>query len=67
MRIYLRHQLPVPWSNQYLLRLEADGRWPKRFYLGERTPAWDADDCDAEVARRAAAQTKPSRPCRQVA
>jgi len=56
MRHYLRRDIKArfPWSNTWLLKLESQGRFPRRFYLGEKTPAWDADKVDALVVERAA-------------
>ena len=31
----------IPWSKQYLRKLEAAGRFPRRIYLGKATVAWD--------------------------
>jgi predicted DNA-binding transcriptional regulator AlpA len=60
MRLYLRSELKkrIPWSNTYLLELEKDGRFPRRIYLGPKTPAWPADPVDAFIEVRAAESAK---------
>jgi hypothetical protein len=39
----------IPWSPQYLRKLEERGLWPKRRYLGPRTPFWTEDEVDGRI------------------
>ena len=57
MKLLLRLDLKadgVPWTNKHLLDLERKGKFPRRVYLGERTPAWRADEYAAWKAARIA-------------
>ena len=44
----------IPWTRQYINRLEAKGRFPRRFRLGDRQVAWPADEVDQWLAERMA-------------
>jgi predicted DNA-binding transcriptional regulator AlpA len=49
MKFLLRPDLKargIKFSNKHLLHLEAQGRFPKRVYLGEQTPAWAEPEVD---------------------
>ena len=47
-------EIGVPWTRQYINRLEAAGRFPRRFRLGDRQVAWPADEVDPWLAERMA-------------
>ena len=58
-RVYLFPDLKlagVPWTRQYVYRLEAKGQFPQRFKLGDRQVAWVADEVDAWLAERMASR-----------
>ena len=44
----------IPWTRQYINRLEKHGRFPRRFRLGDRQVAWPADEVDRWLAERMA-------------
>ena len=44
----------VTFCNFYLLKLEREGRFPKRIRLGERTVAWYEHEVDHWIEARAA-------------
>ena len=62
-------RLGVPFSNQHLLRLEAQGKWPRRLSLGARRVCWQLEEVKGAIARRAAeresAAAERSRAARQ--
>lgn len=45
----------VPYSPQYILKLEKRGRFPKRIRLGERRVGWLLSDVEAWIATCVAA------------
>ena len=54
-RFYRFHQLAdagIPWSRKHVNFLEAQGRFPKRVWLGENTCAWPCDEIDDYVDER---------------
>jgi predicted DNA-binding transcriptional regulator AlpA len=46
----------IRYSNVHLLRLEADGKFPKRVYLSPARVVWVAAEIDEYVARCIAAR-----------
>jgi prophage regulatory protein len=62
-------RLGVDFTNQHLLRMEADGRWPRRLSLGSRKVCWLMSEVKAAIARRAeereAAAVERSRAARE--
>jgi prophage regulatory protein len=44
----------VPWSRAYVLRMEREGKFPRRFYLGPQTAAWWESEIDTWLEERAA-------------
>lgn len=46
----------IKLSNSTLLRHEAQGRFPRRIRLGERSVAWIADEINAHIANLANGQ-----------
>lgn len=44
----------VVWTNVHLLRLEREGRFPRRAYLGPTTVVWLASEIDAWMASKIA-------------
>jgi len=51
-RTELREQKGIKWTPQYLGRLERRGKFPRRRYLGPRTPGWVEDEVDAWLSDR---------------
>jgi prophage regulatory protein len=49
-------RLGVKYSNVHLLRLEADGKFPKRLYLSPARVAWVESEIMEHVARCIAAR-----------
>jgi prophage regulatory protein len=50
MRFLLRDDLKargIRFTNKHLLKLEADGKFPKRVRLGDQTVAWPEPEIDA--------------------
>ncbi|MEQ1718961.1 MAG: AlpA family phage regulatory protein [Hyphomicrobium sp.] len=47
-------RLLVPYSPQYILRLEKQGRFPRRIQIGPRRVGWRLSDIEAWIAERAA-------------
>jgi predicted DNA-binding transcriptional regulator AlpA len=47
-------KIGIPWTRQYINRLEKKGRFPRRFRLGDRQVAWPADEVDRWLAGRMA-------------
>ena len=45
----------VPFSAQHILRLEKQGKFPRRIKLGERRVGWRASEIEAWIGARAAA------------
>jgi prophage regulatory protein len=50
----LKPEKGVPWTRQYLSRLEAAGKFPRRVQLGPNTVAWVEAEIDEWLAGRAA-------------
>jgi prophage regulatory protein len=46
----------IPYTRQYLARLEPAGRFPRRIRLGRNSVAWDEDEIDAFIAEKKAAR-----------
>jgi len=49
MKFLLRSDLKargIKFTNKHLLTLEERGKFPRRAYLGERTPAWPENEID---------------------
>ena len=44
----------VPWTRQWLSHLEKQGKFPRRFRLGDKTVAWFEDEIDRWLDQRAA-------------
>jgi prophage regulatory protein len=42
----------ITWSKPHLWRKERAGEFPRRLYVGARTPAWDEDEIDAWIEER---------------
>jgi prophage regulatory protein len=55
-RLITRHELRsmVPYTPQHILRLEKDGKFPRRVQLGANRVAWLLSEIDAWVAARVA-------------
>jgi Prophage CP4-57 regulatory protein (AlpA) len=53
------------WSNKHLLHLEKRGKFPRRCYLSDRTPAWTEAEIEAFEAARVA--ERDGRPCDEAA
>lgn len=51
----------VTYSNVHLLRLEAEGRFPQRFYLGQNRAAWLEEEVDRWIRERAASSRRTGR------
>ena len=65
MRFLLRSDLKargIPFTNKHLLKLEADGKFPKRVKLGEQTNAWVEEEIDAYQAALVAARNPQVEP-----
>jgi hypothetical protein len=57
MKFLLRSDLRargIRWCNKHQLHLEKQGKFPRRVYLGERTPAWPEAEVEAYSAARLA-------------
>ena len=54
-RIVTRRELRqiVPYSPQHILRLEKQGKFPKRIQIGARRVGWYLSDIEAWLAQRA--------------
>ena len=54
-------RLMIPLSPQHILRLEKQGRFPKRIQIGARRVGWRLSDVEQWIAERAASTptTKP--------
>ena len=50
----LKAEKGIPWSRQYIRRLEKAGRFPHHINLGRNTIAWLEDALDAFLEQRAA-------------
>ena len=48
----LREKKGIKWTPQYIGRLERRGKFPRRRYLGPRTPGWVEDEVDAWLRDR---------------
>ena len=55
-RLITRHELRqmVPYTPQHILRLEKDGKFPRRVQLGANRVAWLLSEIEAWVAARVA-------------
>jgi prophage regulatory protein len=55
-RLITRHELRqmVPYTPQHILRLEKDGKFPRRVQLGANRVAWLLSEVEAWVATRVA-------------
>jgi prophage regulatory protein len=49
----LKAEKGIPWSRQYVRRLERVGRFPHHIHIGPNTIAWLEDELDAYLAERA--------------
>jgi predicted DNA-binding transcriptional regulator AlpA len=57
----------IPWTRQYLSKLEKRGKFPRRILLGDKAVVWDEAEIDAHLnAKRAARDAPPSAPPRRV-
>lgn len=57
MKFLLRPDLKnrgIKFCNKHLLDLERQGKFPRRTYIGEKTPAWTEPEVDAWQAARLA-------------
>ena len=45
----------VPYTPQYILKLEKKGKFPRRIQIGPRRVGWRLSDVEAWIAERAAA------------
>ena len=57
MKFLLRDDLRdrgIRWTNKHLLSMERAGKFPRRTYLGERTPAWLEAEIEKFQAERLA-------------
>ena len=62
IRAQLKAGLGITFSNPTLLRLERKGRFPKRFYLTEKTPVWrESEVVEWLDAKRHASTHAPNR------
>jgi prophage regulatory protein len=54
-RIVTRRELRqiIPYSPQHILRLEKQGKFPKRIQIGARRVGWYLSDVEAWLAERA--------------
>ncbi|QDE38445.1 AlpA family phage regulatory protein [Luteibacter pinisoli] len=52
----LKRDWSIPYCNAHLLRLEREGKFPRRIYLGGRTAAWLTSELAAWVASFVAAR-----------
>jgi prophage regulatory protein len=50
----LKPEKGIPWTRQYINRLEKQGRFPKKARLGPNTIGWVEDELDALIAERLA-------------
>lgn len=55
-------RLIVPYSPQHILRLEKQGRFPKRIQIGLRRVGWRLSDIEAWLATRVGANDNNSQP-----
>jgi prophage regulatory protein len=63
MKFLLRRDLKsrgIPFTNKHLLKLEREGRFPKRVKLGDQTSAWVEEEVDAYQQALAAARNETS-------
>ncbi|MFN0218243.1 MAG: helix-turn-helix transcriptional regulator [Hyphomicrobium sp.] len=51
--------LMVPYSAQHLLRLEKQGKFPKRIRIGERRVGWRLSEIEAWLDERARVSAAP--------
>lgn len=47
-------RLLVPYTPQHILKLEKQGRFPRRIQIGPRRVGWRLSDIEAWIAERAA-------------
>jgi predicted DNA-binding transcriptional regulator AlpA len=62
MKFLLRSDLRdrgIKFTNKHLLHMERTGKFPKRTYLGPRTPAWTEPEIDAHQAALLAERDAP--------
>ncbi|MGN6479481.1 helix-turn-helix transcriptional regulator [Luteibacter sp.] len=52
----LREQWGIPYGDSQLLRLEREGKFPRRFKLGGRVNAWLESELAAWIKERAASR-----------
>jgi predicted DNA-binding transcriptional regulator AlpA len=50
----LKSEKGIPWTRQYIGRLEKAGRFPQHIHLGHNTIAWLECSLDAWLEQRAA-------------
>lgn len=59
-------KLMIPFSPQHILRLEKQGRFPRRIQIGLRRVGWRLSDIEAWIAYRASGNAanaqQPSKP-----
>jgi predicted DNA-binding transcriptional regulator AlpA len=55
----LQAEKGIPWSRQRVWQLEAEGKFPRRFWLGDNTIAWWEHEIDAWLDERATAVGRP--------
>ena len=48
----LREKKGIKWTPQYLSRLERRGKFPRRRYLGPKTPGWVEEEVDEWLRAR---------------
>jgi predicted DNA-binding transcriptional regulator AlpA len=56
----LKAEKGIPWSRQYIRRLEKAGRFPHHINLGPNTIAWLEDSLDTFLEQRAA-ESRPTK------
>ena len=52
-------RLVVPYTPQHILRLEKQGKFPRRIRIGDRCVGWYLTDVEAWLAERARGTTVP--------
>ena len=50
----LKAQKGIPYSRMHIDRLEREGKFPRRAYLGPKTVAWVEDEIDAYAREKLA-------------
>lgn len=51
----LRDRYSIPYTPEHLIRMEKEGRFPRRIKLSHRCVMWRAEDIEAWLDSRAAA------------